>query len=120
MNIKLRAMKYLLLLFVFSCAIARAQNEVAYKELIVRVPELSERKMNIISKQLSCLDGLQCLGYFKDGSCLLLHIDSKKITDTEIITTIIHHLNEKMKTDVIGGLSIYELLDHKLSETKID
>lgn len=113
-------MKLFLFLFLFflSGAYAHAQNNAAYKEFIVKVPNLSERKMNTICKQLSCLDGLRYLGYFKDGSCLLLHVDSKKIADTEIITTIIHHLNEKMKTDVIGGQTIYELLDNKLLETK--
>ena len=107
-----------LFFFLFSCSVAHAQTTNSFNELIVQVPDLTEWKVYKISKQLSCLDGLRYLGYFKDGSCLLFHVDSKKIADTNIIITTIHHLNEKMKTDVIKGFSIYEVLDDKLPRAK--
>lgn len=84
------------------------------KELIVQVPPLTEWKVYKISRQLSCIDGLRFLGYCKEQSCLLLHIDQSKIRNTEIVTTSIHHLNGKLKTEEIKGYSIYDVLDSKM------
>lgn len=101
------------IVIMFCCRISYGQDKIVYRELIVQVPELSEWKVYKISKQLACLDGLRYLGYFKAGSCLLLHVDATKIPDTDIITTTIHHLNEKLKTNQIKGYSIYDILDNK-------
>ena len=60
--------------FIFCCSIGYAQEKSSYRELIVQVPELTEWKVYKISKQLACLDGLRFLGYFKERSCLLLHV----------------------------------------------
>lgn len=100
--------------FIFCCSIGYAQQKTTYRELIVHVPELTEWKVYKISKQLACLDGLRFLGYFKERSCLLLHVDTKKIACADIITTTIHHLNEKLNTEEINGYSIYQVLDHQL------
>ncbi len=105
-------------IILFCCQSIYAQETISYKELIVKVPDLTEWKAYKIQRQLACLDGLRYLGYFKERSCLLFHVDTKKIIDRTIITTIIHHLNGKMKTDVINGVTIYEVLDDKLSESK--
>ncbi len=104
-------------LFCFNASFAQENN--LYSELIVQVPKLTEWKAFKISRQLNCLEGLRYLGYFKERSCLLFHVDAKKIADINIITTTIHHLNEKMKTDEIKGYSIYDVLDNKLPETTI-
>ena len=109
-------MQKILLVLMLACQMASAQSNSVQKEMIVQVPSLSEWKVYKISKQLACLDGIRYLGYFKERSYLLLHVDAEKITDTGIITALIHHLNEKMKTDVITGISIYDALDYKLTE----
>lgn len=103
--------------FMFCCTFSFAQSANTYKELIVQVPDLSEWKVYKISRQLACLDGLRYLGYFKEGSCLLLHVDAEKINDPAIITTTIKHLNEKMKIKAMNGFTIYELLDSASPKT---
>ena len=104
----------LVVALVFCCQFGNAQENTSYHELIVQVPKLTEWKAFKIRRQLDCLDGIRFLGYYKERSCILLHVDPKKITNTKIITTTIHHLNEKMKTDEIKGYSIYDVLDDKL------
>jgi hypothetical protein len=103
----------ILIVIMLCCQISYGQDKTVYHELIVQVPELTEWKVFKISKQLACLDGLRFLGYFQAGSCLLLHIDGNKISNSDIITTTIHHLNEKLKTNEVKGYTIYDVLDNK-------
>ncbi len=103
----------ILIVIIFCCRISYAQENIVYRELIVHTPELSEWEVYKISRQLNCIEGLRYLGYFKAGSCLLLHVDASRIANTDIITTTIHHLNKKMKTNEVKGYSIYDILDNK-------
>ena len=67
-----------------------------------------------IGRQLSCMNGIHFSGYAKEVSCLLLRYDKNYIKDVSIITTMIHHLNRKVKVEVIKGVTAYDVIDGKL------
>jgi hypothetical protein len=86
------------------------------KQLIVQVPFQSEYNIYKIKKQLNCLEGIHFSGYAKDASCLLLRYNTDVIADQSIITTVIHHLNQKVKCKVIEGYTAYDVIDGKLKK----
>jgi hypothetical protein len=103
-------MKWIVIALLFSFTELKAQEE----QLILRIPGQSEKNVMMISRQLNCLPGLHFSGYAKDVSCLLLRYDTDYIKNTEIITTTIHHLNKKLKVEVITGVTAYDVIDGKL------
>lgn len=92
----------------------RAQQTNNWKELIITSPHLDSKIVYKISKQLACLQGLHFSGYYAPASCLLLKYDSTKIIDPNIISVLIHHLNYKMKVEMLKGTSIYDVVDGKI------
>ena len=86
------------------------------QELIIRIPKQSEWSIIKIGRQLNCLDGVHFSGYVKDASCLLLRFNSDMIADKNIITTMIKHLNNKIKFKVIEGCTAYDVIDGQLKD----
>ena len=84
------------------------------KQLIIQLPLQSENNIYKIKHQLACLEGLHFTGYVKHASCILLKYNTNLIADKSIITTLIHHLNRKVKYKVIEGYTAYEVIDGKL------
>ncbi len=85
------------------------------RQLIIQLPLQSESNIFKIKNQLACLEGIHFSGYVKDASCLLLKYNTNLIADKQIITTLIHHLNRKVKCKVIEGYTAYEVIDGKLN-----
>ena len=104
--------------WIFSALLFGSLNMVSAQEmqLIVQLPLQSERNIYKIKKQLDCLEGIHFSGYVKDASCLLLRYNTSLIADKKIITTMIHHLNAKVKCKVIEGYTAYEVIDGKLKK----
>ncbi len=93
-----------------------AGNNSMEGELIISLPKLDDRCVYKINRQLACLEGLHFSGYYGPASCLLLKYDPDKILDPAIISTIVHHLNHKIKVQMIRGIRIYDVVDGKIDE----
>lgn len=94
---------------------ANAQEE----QLIIRIPKQTEWKIYTISRQLKCLDGVHFSGYVNDASCILLRYDASTIKDISIITTTLHHLNKKLKYEIVKGITAFDVIDGKLPLKKL-
>ena len=90
-----------------------AQNSIEWKELIIKTPTLNEWTVFKINRWLHCLDGVHLSGYYQPSSCLLIKYDTSKIIDPAIIKVVISYLNQKMKSEVLSGYTIYEIVDNK-------
>jgi hypothetical protein len=108
--------KILQVLFMLMSVLASAQETTGWKELIISLPKLDDRCVYKINRQLACLEGLHFSGYYGPASCLLLKYDPDKILDPAIISTIVHHLNHKIKVQMIRGIRIYDVVDGKIDE----
>jgi len=105
-------MKWIMIALLFAFTQLKAQEQ----QLILRIPGQSEKNVMLISRQLGCLPGIHFSGYAKDVSCLLLRYNTDYIKNTDIITTTIHHLNKKLKVEVITGVTAYDVIDGKLPD----
>jgi hypothetical protein len=90
-----------------------AQGIIEWKELIIRTPKLNEWTVFKINRWLHCLDGVHLSGYYQPSSCLLIKYDTSKIIDPAIIKVVISYLNQKMKSEVLSGYTIYDIVDDK-------
>jgi hypothetical protein len=90
-----------------------AQGIIEWKELIIKTPTLNEWTVFKINRWLHCLDGVHLSGYYQPSSCLLIKYDTSKIIDPAIIKVVISYLNQKMKSEVLSGYTIYEIVDNK-------
>ena len=90
-----------------------AQGIIEWKELIIKTPTLNEWTVFKINRWLHCLDGVHLSGYYQPSSCLLIKYDTSKIIDSAIIKVVISYLNQKMKSEVLSGYTIYEIVDNK-------
>jgi hypothetical protein len=90
-----------------------AQCIIEWKELIIRTPKLNEWTVFKINRWLHCLDGVHLSGYYQPSSCLLIKYDTSKIIDPAIIKVVISYLNQKMKSEVLSGYTIYDIVDDK-------
>ena len=93
--------------------VSSAQNSIGWKELIIKTPTLNEWTVFKINRWLHCLDGVHLSGYYQPSSCLLIKYDASKIIDHAIIKVVISYLNQKMKSEVLAGYTIYEIVDNK-------
>jgi hypothetical protein len=93
--------------------VSSAQYSIGWKELIIKTPTLNEWTVFKINRWLHCLDGVHLSGYYQPSSCLLIKYDTSKIIDPAIIKVVISYLNQKMKSEVLSGYTIYEIVDNK-------
>ncbi len=90
-----------------------AQNVSGWKELVIKTPVLNEWTVYKINRWMHCLDGVHLSGYHQSSSCLLIKYDTDKILDPTIIKVVISYLNQKMKSEVLNGYTIYDIVDDK-------
>lgn len=93
--------------------VSSAQNASEWKELIIKTPTLNEWTVFKINCWLHCLDGVHLSGYYQPSSCLLIKYDTQKILDPAIIKVVISYLNQKMKSELLSGYTIYDIVDNK-------
>lgn len=93
--------------------VSSAQKSSEWKELIIKTPTLNEWTVFKINRWLHCLDGVHLSGYYQPSSCLLIKYDTQKILDPAIIKVVISYLNQKMKSEVLSGYTIYDIVDNK-------
>lgn len=103
----------LLSMFLAMNLASSAQGIIGWKELIIKTPTLNEWTVFKINRWLHCLDGVHLSGYYQPSSCLLIKYDTSKIIDPAIIKVVISYLNQKMKSEVLSGYTIYEIVDNK-------
>jgi hypothetical protein len=103
----------LLSMFLAMNLASSAQGIIEWKELIIKTPTLNEWTVFKINRWLHCLDGVHLSGYYQPSSCLLIKYDTSKIIDPAIIKVVISYLNQKMKSEVLSGYTIYEIVDNK-------
>lgn len=103
----------LLSMFLAMNLASSAQGIIGWKELIIKTPTLNEWTVFKINRWLHCLDGVHLSGYYQPSSCLLIKYDTSKIIDSAIIKVVISYLNQKMKSEVLSGYTIYEIVDNK-------
>lgn len=98
--------------------VSSAQKSSEWKELIIKTPTLNEWTVFKINRWLHCLDGVHLSGYYQPSSCLLIKYDTQKILDPAIIKVVISYLNQKMKSEVLSGYTIYDIVDNKYVATE--
>ena len=103
----------LLSMFLAMNLASSAQGIIEWKELIIKTPTLNEWTVFKINRWMHCLDGVHLSGYYQPSSCLLIKYDTNKIIDPAIIKVVISYLNQKMKSEVLSGYTIYEIVDNK-------
>ena len=103
----------LLSFFVTMSLYSSAQNVSRWKELVIKTPLLNEWTVYKINRWMHCLDGVHLSGYHQSSSCLLIKYDTDKILDPTIIKVVISYLNQKMKSEVLNGYTIYDIVDDK-------
>jgi hypothetical protein len=103
----------LLSFFVAMSLYSSAQNVSGWKELVIKTPLLNEWTVYKINRWMHCLDGVHLSGYHQSSSCLLIKYDTDKILDPTIIKVVISYLNQKMKSEVLNGYTIYDIVDDK-------
>ena len=103
----------LLSFFVAMSLYSSAQNVSGWKELVIKTPVLNEWTVYKINRWMHCLDGVHLSGYHQSSSCLLIKYDTDKILDPTIIKVVISYLNQKMKSEVLNGYTIYDIVDDK-------
>lgn len=103
----------LLSMFLAMNITSSAQNSIEWKKLIIKTPTLNEWTVFKINRWLHCLDGVHLSGYYQPSSCLLIKYDTSKIIDPAIIKVVISYLNQKMKSEVLSGYTIYDIVDSK-------
>ena len=86
------------------------------QQLIIRIPQQNEHTIMKIGRQLSCVDGVHFSGYVNHASCILLRYNKAIVKDEQIITSVIYHLNHKLRFEVIKGYTAYEVIDGRLSQ----
>ena len=115
----------LLSFFVTMSLYSSAQNVSGWKELVIKTPLLNEWTVYKINRWMHCLDGVHLSGYHQSSSCLLIKYDTDKILNPTIIKVVISYLNQKMKSEVLNGYTIYDIVDDKyvnldLIKAKVD
>ena len=103
----------LLSFFVAMSLYSSAQNVSGWKELVIKTPVLNEWTVYKINRWMHCLDGVHLSSYHQSSSCLLIKYDTDKILDPTIIKVVISYLNQKMKSEVLNGYTIYDIVDDK-------
>lgn len=103
----------LLSMFLAMNLTSSAQNAIEWKELIIKTPTLNEWTVFKINRWMHCLEGVHLSGYYQPSSCLLIKYDTQKILDPAIIKVVISYLNQKMKSEVLSGYTIYDIVDNK-------
>lgn len=66
-----------------------------------------------INRWLRCLDGVHLSGYYQLSSCLLIKYDTNKIIDPAIIKVVVSYFNQKIKSEVLSGYTICDIVDNK-------
>jgi hypothetical protein len=94
-----------------------SQNVSGWKELVIKTPVLNEWTVFKINRWIHCLEGVHLSGYHQSSSCLLIKYDTSKIIDPAIIKVVISYLNQKMKSEVLSGYTIYDIVDNKYVST---
>ena len=107
----------LLSLFLALNVVSSAQNSTEWKELIIKTPTLNEWTVFKINRWLHCLEGVHLSGYYQPSSCLLIKYDTQKILDPAIIKVVFSYLNQKMKSEVLSGYTIFDIVDNKYVAT---
>lgn len=83
------------------------------RQLIVRIPPQTEFRIWRIKSQLECFKGIHFSGYHAESSCLMMKYDIRYVRDKRWITRTLRHLNGRMKTEILNGLSIYDVVEGK-------
>ena len=107
----------LLSFFVAMSLHSSSQNVSGWKELVIKTPVLNEWTVFKINRWIHCLEGVHLSGYHQSSSCLLIKYDTSKIIDPAIIKVVISYLNQKMKSQVLSGYTIYDIVDNKYVST---
>jgi hypothetical protein len=107
----------LLSFFVAMSLHSSSQNVSGWKELVIKTPVLNEWTVFKINRWIHCLEGVHLSGYHQSSSCLLIKYDTSKIIDPAIIKVVISYLNQKMKSEVLSGYTIYDIVDDKYVST---
>jgi hypothetical protein len=107
----------LLSFFVAMSLHSSSQNVSGWKELVIKTPVLNEWTVFKINRWIHCLEGVHLSGYHQSSSCLLIKYDTSKIIDSAIIKVVISYLNQKMKSEVLSGYTIYDIVDNKYLST---
>jgi hypothetical protein len=107
----------LLSFFVAMSLHSSSQNVSGWKELVIKTPVLNEWTVFRINRWIHCLEGVHLSGYHPSSSCLLIKYDTSKIIDPAIIKVVISYLNQKMKSEVLSGYTIYDIVDDKYVST---
>ncbi|MFM2155866.1 MAG: hypothetical protein RL516_615, partial [Bacteroidota bacterium] len=84
---------------------------------VIKTPVLNEWTVFKINRWIHCLEGVHLSGYHQSSSCLLIKYDTSKIIDSAIIKVVISYLNQKMKSEVLSGYTIYDIVDNKYVST---
>ncbi len=90
-----------------------AQSSGEWEELIIKTPRLNEWTVFKINRWLRCLDGVHLSGYYQPSSCLLIKYDTNKIIDPAIIKVVVSYFNQKIKSEVLSGYTICDIVDNK-------
>jgi hypothetical protein len=107
----------LLSFFVAMSLHSSSQNVSGWKELVIKTPVLNEWTVFKINRWIHCLEGVHLSGYHQSSSCLLIKYDTSKIIDPAIIKVVISYLNQKMKSEMLSGYTIYDIVDDKYVST---
>lgn len=107
----------LLSFFVAMSLHSSSHNVSDWKELVIKTPVLNEWTVFKINRWIHCLEGVHLSGYHQSSSCLLIKYDTSKIIDPAIIKVVISYLNQKMKSEVLSGYTIYDIVDDKYVST---
>jgi hypothetical protein len=107
----------LLSFFVAMSLHSSSQNVSGWKELVIKTPVLNEWTVFKINRWIHCLEGVHLSGYHQSSSCILIKYDTSKIIDPAIIKVVISYLNQKMKSEMLSGYTIYDIVDDKYVST---
>lgn len=105
---------FLLAAALFSVSGLFAQEPLLNKELVLHCRDLNPDQVNVIRKQLKCLESVHLTGYYLPAKCLFITYDEKKIGKSSVITSVLLGLNKKLKTRAVNGYTIYDIIDKGL------
>lgn len=105
---------FLIFTFLMSATGVFAQEPLMNKELVLHCRDLSSQQVEVIRKQLKCLESVHLTGYYLPAKCLFITYDEKKIGKSSVITSVLLGLNKKLKTRAVNGYTIYDIIDKGL------
>jgi hypothetical protein len=92
----------------------KAQQRNDWKELIVKVQDLSEVNVAKINLSLSSVKDLHFSGYIQSAGCLIIKYDPADPAYPAAILKTLEHFNGDCKVEVIEGFTVFEIVDGKM------